>query len=184
MELLQAVNTVLPHLGEHVVTRVEGAKHPTVDLILSAIERQTATLLAEGWWFNEMVLTLPVNTDGQIDAPQDAIAVYGLGCSVELDGTKLFNLSTGTRYFEHPVSVKIVRDVPFNKLPVNVALYATYAAGSEVYLQDYGVEGSVQALQQLADKNYIQITQENLRKRGYNSQRRTRARFNSAVRFR
>lgn len=184
MDILKAVNTVLPHLGEHVVDRVEGAKHPTVDLILSAIERNRQSILAEGLWFNELTLTIPVNTDGQIDAPQDTLAIYGIDCNVELDGTRLFNLSTGSHYFTKPITVKIMRDVPFERLPVNVALYLTYSAGSEVYLQDYGVEGSVQELQRLANRSWVLVTQENLRKRNYNSQRKTRQKFNSVVKWR
>lgn len=184
MELLQAVNTVLPHLGEHVIDRVEGSKHPTVDLIVAAIERHKASLLAEGFWFNELYLTLPVNTDGQIDAPQGALSIYGIDCNVELDGERLFNLTTGSRYFHAPVSVKIVRDVPFNRLPVNFALCVTYLAGAEVYLQDYGRENTVPELQVLADKAWVMVTQDNLRKRRYNSQRRTRAQVSSAIRFR
>lgn len=184
MNLLKAVNTVLPHLGEHVIDRVHGAKHPTVDLILSAIERNKQSVLAEGLWFNELILTIPVNTDGQIDAPKDAIAIYGQDCNVELDGTRLVDLDTGSRYFTRPVTVKIMRDVDFEKLPVNVALYLTYSAGSEVYLQDYGVEGSVQELQRLANRSWVLVTQENLRKRKYNSQKKTGHRYRNAIRFR
>lgn len=69
MKLLDAVNTVLPYLGEHPVTDLDTA-HPTVDLILAAIERQRSSLLAEGWWFNERTLTLPVNTAGRLMHPQ------------------------------------------------------------------------------------------------------------------
>lgn len=184
MELLQAVNTVLPHLGEHVITRIEGAKHPTVDLILAAIERQRLGLLAEGHWFNELTLDIPVNTDGQIDVPKDTVAVYGVNCDVEVDGEKFLNLATGSRYFYAPIRVTIVRDVEFEKLPVNFALTVVYSAGAEVYLQDYGRENTVPELQLLADKSWIKVTQENLRKRKFNSQKRTRARINGAVRFR
>lgn len=184
MELLKAVNTVLPHLGEHVITRIEGAKHPTVDLILAAIDRHRMTILSEGLWFNELTLTIPVNSDGRIDVPKDTIAVYGVDCDVEIDGERFFDLNTGSRYFDRPITVRIVRDVEFHKLPINVALCVTYSAGAEVYLQDYGRENTVPELQQLADRNTILISQENLRKRKYNSQRRTRKRISGAVRFR
>lgn len=184
MELLQAVNTVLPHMGEHVIDRVEGSKHPTVDLILAAIDRNRQSKLAEGFWFNELTLNLPVNTDGQIDTPQGALAIYGIGCNVELDGERLIDLDTGSRYFTAPINVKIVRDVPFNRLPVNFALAITYAAAAEVYLQDYGRENTVPELQQSADKAWILVHQDNLRKRKYNSHKRSRARAYNAIRFR
>lgn len=184
MELLQAVNAVLPHLGEHTITRVEGAKHPTVDLILGAIDRHRLSILAEGLWFNESTVVLPVNTDGQIDVPQGTIAVYGIDCNVELDGERFFDLNTASRYFSTPITVRLVRDVQFNRLPINVALCVTYRAGAEVYIQDYGAENTVPQLQELANTNWVQVTQENLRKRKYNSQVRTRRRIVGAVKFR
>lgn len=184
MELLQAVNTVLPHLGEHTITRVEGAKHPTVDLIVAAIDRQRMEVLAEGLWFNMTTMTIPVNTDGQIDVPANTVSVYGYDYNVELDGTKFIDLSTGSRYFLQPITVTIVRDVEFNRLPVNVALAVTYRAGAEVYLQDYGREGTVPELQNMATQNWNKVHQEDLRKNKFNSQRTARRRNSSAVRFR
>lgn len=184
MELLQAVNAVLPHLGEHTITRVEGAKHPTVDLILGAIDRHRLSILAEGLWFNESTVVLPVNTDGQIDVPQGTIAVYGVDCNVEIDGERFFDLNTASRYFSTPITVRLVRDVQFNRLPINVALCVAYRAGAEVYIQDYGAENTVPQLQELANMNWVQVTQENLRKRKYNSQVRTRRRIVGAVKFR
>lgn len=184
MDLLKAVNTVLPHLGEHVITRIEGAKHPTVDLILAAIDRQRTRILSEGLWFNELVMTIPVSTDGQIEVPKDTLAVHGINCSVELDGEKFFNLATGSRYFTHPITVKIIRDVEFHKLPVPVAHCVLYRAGAEVYLQDYGRENTVTELQEEAERAWYQVRQDELRKRRYNSQYRTRQRLNNKVRFR
>ena len=184
MELLQAVNTVLPHLGEHVVTRIEGTRHPTVDLITAAIERQRLTVLSAGLWFNEIIVDLPVNTDGQIDVPYGTVAVYGVDCAVEIDGERFFDLLTGSVYFSNSIKVKLVRDIVFEKLPINVALAVTYAAGAEVYLQDYGRENSVEELQRMADRSWVLVHQEDLRKRRYNTQRRTRGRHTGAVRFR
>lgn len=184
MELLKAVNAILPHLGEHVVTRIEGAKHPTVDLITAAIERQRLTVLSEGLWFNERKVTLLVNTDGQIDVPYGAIAVYGNKCNVELDGERFMDLDSGSNYFTKPIHVKLIMDIEFEKLPINVALAITWAAGAEVYLQDYGRENSVEELQRMADRSWVLVHQENLRKRGYNSQQRTRRQHTNAVKFR
>lgn len=184
MELLQAVNTVLPHLGEHVITRVEGSKHPTVDLILAAIDRVRIRTLSEGLWFNDREVTLPVNTDGRISTPTNTLAVYGVGCSVELQGQHLLDLDESTTYFTKPIKVRLIRDVPFEYLPLNVALYCTYEAACEVYTQDFGYEKSYDVLQQLASKAWVKVSQENLRKEKYNSQKRSRRRFTNAVKFR
>lgn len=174
MELLKAVNTVLPYLGEHPVTRIEGAKHPTVDLILAAIERQRMSLLAEGWWFNKLESTIPVNSDGRIDVPKDTISVYGIDCNVEIDGEKFFNLDTGNRYFEKPIHVEIVRDIEFPKLPVYAAQTVLYNAAAEVYLADFGRENTVPELQSQATDNFNKLKQEHLRKSKFNARKKSK----------
>ena len=78
MELLEAVNTVMPYHGEHVVTDVDTTKHPTVDLILMGLERNRKALLSEGWWFNDVIkVPLQPDTSGRIPAPSDSLNVYG-----------------------------------------------------------------------------------------------------------
>lgn len=176
MELLKAVNTVLPFLGEHPITRIEGARHPTVDLIVASIERQQLSLLTEGWWFNKLTTVLPVNTDDQIDTPKDAISIYGLDCSVELDGEKLFNLDEGSRYFTKPIKVEYIFNKPFNRLPNYAALVITYSAAAEIYLTDFGRENVVPEIQAQIKDNMYKLEQEHLRKSKYNSQKRTRER--------
>lgn len=176
MELLKAVNTVLPFLGEHPITRIEGARHPTVDLILASIERQQLSLLTEGWWFNKLRTTLPLNTDGMIDTPSDAISIYGEDCSVELDGEKLFNLDTGSRYFDGPIKVEYIFNKPFNRLPNYAALVITYSAAAEIYLTDYGRENTVPEIQSQIRDNMYKLEQEHLRKSKYNSQKTGRVR--------
>lgn len=185
MELLQAVNTVLPYLNAHVITRIETTKHPTVDLILAAIERQRITLLTNGWWFNEMDLTIPVNTDGQIDVPKDTVTVIGLDCKVAIDGEKFYDLENATRYFTKPIKVRIYRDLPFNRLPPVGALAITYLAGIEVYTADLGAEDSLQIMQSFATTNMQLLRQENLRNRRYNANYNARQRSSySWLRFR
>ena len=168
MKLLDAVNTVLPYMGEHPVTDTDTA-HPSVDLILAAIDRQRQMLLAEGWWFNEKTRTLPVNTDGKIDAPTDIISLYGLDCDVEIRGDDLIDTYTGSWLFSSPVTVELITDEPFEYLPLYAAMYITYMAAIEVYTADFGVENSVQMLQSFASQAMEKLKQENLRKRRYNS---------------
>ena len=110
MKLLDAVNTVLPYMGEHPVTDLDTA-HPTVDLIIKAIDRQRQALLAEGWWFNERTLTLPVNTDGKIDAPTEIISIYGLDCDVDIRGDDLIDTYTGSWLFSAPIKVEAIDSV-------------------------------------------------------------------------
>lgn len=187
MQLLDAVNTVLPYLGEHTITYIEGNKHPSVDLILDAINRHKDTLLSNGWWFNEFTITIPVNTDGMIDVPVDTISAQGIDCYVALDGERFMNLDNGSRYFDAPITVKILRDVDFERLPRTAALLVTYRAAIEVYTGDFGADNALQILSNLVNDNRIQLHQENLRNRKYNSRTRTIrnfTRFNHVLRYR
>lgn len=186
MNLLQAVNTVLPYLGEHPVTDLDTA-HPTVDLIVNAIDRHRQSLLAEGWFFNEVTRTLPVNTDGKIDAPTGIVAIYGVDCNVELDGDNLYNVDEGSWYFSKPVKVELIRDIPFDRLPLYASNVVLYQAGIEVYTADFGVEQTIQVLQNFSEANRIKLVQENIRKRHYNSspfRRGFGARVRNVIKFR
>lgn len=183
MDMLEAVNTVLPYMGEHVVTRIEGAKHPSVDLIQAAIKRQQVTLLTTGWWFNELHLKLFPNPQGFIDVPENTLEAYGKNISVTLDGERFFNLDEGSRYFTKPLEVKIVRNVPFEKLPETAALYVTYKAAIEVYTADLGAEDVLQVLNNYANDNLVSFKELNLRQRKYNS-KRTARQFSSYNRLR
>lgn len=174
MELLKAVNTVLPYMGEHPVTRIEGAKHPTVDLALAAIDRQREMLLAEKWWFNRITSTILVNSDGQIDVPRDVQNVYGIDCNVIIDGTKFFNLDTGSRYFDKPIKVELVRDFEFNKLPTYAAYHVLYLACAEVYLADFGRENTVPELQSKAAEQLVLLKQQHLREMRFNATKKSK----------
>lgn len=174
MDMLEAVNTVLPYMGEHVVTRVEGAKHPSVDLIQAAIKRQKATFLTTGWWFNELDMKLVPDTHGYIDVPERTLEAYGKNITVALDGERFFNLDTGSRYFTKPLEVKIIRDWDFESLSETAALYITYKAAIEVYTADLGAEATLQILNQYANDNLIAFKELNLRQRKYNSKTASR----------
>ena len=182
MELLQAVNTILPYLGEHVITRIETTRHPTVDLIVAAVQRSRQELLAVGWWFNEHEVTLPVNTDGKIDTPTGALAIYGLDFNVATEGTRLFNLAENTNLFTAPVRLRIVRDTAFEDLPLLAANTVLYSALLEVYVSDFGVDPTIQAIQAKYDGNRRMMSQENLRNRKYNSLTTVRSRSSRYLR--
>lgn len=169
MLLLDAVNTVLPYLGEHKITNVIESKHPTVNLITDAIERQNRNALAEGWWFNTYETTIPVNTSGRIDVPKDILAVYGLNKNIALDGEFFFDLDNNTRYFTASIKVRLIKYIDFERVPHYMADYILYRACHEVYIADNGVDTTAQTILQLAQEAKALLKQENLRSRRYNS---------------
>lgn len=171
MTELEAVNTVLPYLGDHTVTRVEGSRHPTVGLIIAAINRQRQSLLTEKWWFNKRVRFISPNTDGRINVPEGTLAAYGISHEVEIEGEHFYCVQTGSMQFPNGLKVQIVYDKAFKDLPMSVALYVTYKAAIEVATADMGVEDQIQILMRYAAENYKQMYREHLRKSEYNSKR-------------
>lgn len=169
LKILDAINNILPHLGEAVVTSVD-ARHPTVALIVQALTLARQSLLAEGWWFNEEQRTLYVNPDGFLPTPTNLLALYSNTDTVlEPRGEFIYNLSAGTGVFTPNTShsVRLVVDLPFEHLPTYAAMYLQYSAAVTVYTQDFGVEKVVTSLSQSAAMAYNMLEQEELRKRKY-----------------
>lgn len=171
MKILEAINNILPHLGEAPVTTVD-ARHPTVALIVQALQQARQSLLAEGWWFNEEQRTLYADPVGVLYAPDNILAMYSESdVDLEPRGEVVYNLSEGTSVFapNSTYAVRLVVDLPFEHLPHYAALYLQYSAAVAVYTQDFGVEKVVQVLSQQASMAYNMLEQEELRKRKYNS---------------
>lgn len=185
MKLLDAINAILPMLGESPVTTVD-ARHPTVALITSAINIARQELLAEGWWFNEEVRILYVDPEGNIPTPNSILALYSLSsASLEPRGGFVYDLSTGSSL--HPIGnsyqCRLVVDLPFEHLPHYAALYVQYIAGATVYTQDFGIEKVVATLNSSAQSAYNMLEQEELRKRKYSGTTNSvRAELESALR--
>ena len=185
MELLEAVNTVMPYLGEHVVTDVDTTTHPTVDLILQGLDRNRKALLAEGWWFNDVIKEqLHPDTTGRIPAPNGVLNVYGYEKDVSVDGQFLYNLTDNQMFFDSHVCVRYTKDMEFKDLPYYAACAVLYKTAMEVYTADLGIDSNFQLLQALYDENRKKLVQDNLRNRGYNSSRPIGGRFRGFIRRR
>src|SRR5690554_489918 len=72
MQILQAVNWILPKLGEHPVTNLN-PKHPTLAIILPSLERLTDNVLRRGWWFNVYRTTIYPDSEGYAFVPQPTL---------------------------------------------------------------------------------------------------------------
>ena len=173
MKLLDAVNTVLPFMGEHPVTTVESSRHPTVDLIVAAIDRHRLTMLSEGYWFNEETHKILVNTDGRINVPETALAVSGIDCDVNIEGEYFYDVANHTFQFTKPITVKLSIAKPFEHLPYTFAMLLTYKAGVDVYTADFGVESAIQVMNSRVIEYGEKLHQEELNHRRYNGVRQT-----------
>lgn len=144
MDLLKAVNSILPKLGEHPVTSVD-IKHPTLAVILPQLEETRRSLLMDGWWFNQFKTKLYPDSEGGVAVPADCLSFVPSGnVRTVVRASRLFNPSDLSYKFSAPVEGVITLDVSFNELPESAALWVLYTALVIVYATDIGLEEVVQ----------------------------------------
>lgn len=184
MKLLDAINNILPHLGENPVTTSDSSKNPTVAIILDSIEEAKTTLITKGWWFNERTITLFPSSENEIFAPTNVLAFYPTdGRRVEIRADKMYDLDNGTFLFTEKVEGRLVDNLTFEELPTYAALVIQYKAAISVYTKDFGPESTIQVLSKGERESYDMLMTEHLRKRKFNSVNNRRgARFINALR--
>ena len=145
MDLLKAVNLILPKLGEHPVTTLN-RRHSTVALILNELDSQVDNICQSGWWFNEFTTTLPVNTDSEIALPVGTLSFVAHDPflqPVQRDG-KLFNAETLDYKWTKSIEGTVKMAVPFESLPESAAKHAWYSALCSTYVTDIGMGQDLQ----------------------------------------
>ena len=167
MTELEAVNLILPYLGEHTVTRVEGSSHGSVGVITAALERKRKSLLQRKWWFNTFQRTISVNTDGRIQVPEDTLTVYGKGCDVGIKGEYFYDLHTGSLEFTSPIRVELIMDFKFNDLPSVASEFIAYDTAIEVTVADMGMEDQIQVLMDYRNRATKFLEREHLRNKQF-----------------
>lgn len=167
MELLKAVNSILPKLGEHPVTSVE-AKSPTLAVVLPQLDETRSTVLLGGWWFNEYPVTLYPDSQGEIAAPNSLLSfVPHERIRIVQRGRKFFNASDRSFKFNGPISGIMTQDIPFEELPESVAQYVLYTALVVVYATDIGFEEVVKLWNGMASAAQIAMEAEHIRQMKY-----------------
>lgn len=169
MLLLDAVNYMMPKLGEHEVTSTE-ARHPTVALILPAIEDTLRIVLGKGWWFNEFDTTLYPDSEDELNLGVEVINVvpYDTGRAVQR-GRRMYNPVTFSYKFDSPLDVRIRQYVGFEEVPEPAAVWVRNVALCDVYTADIGVTQDVQVWMGLAEQAKSDLLAEHLRNKRYNS---------------
>jgi hypothetical protein len=183
MELLTAVNLILPALGEHPVTRVD-MKHPTLAVILPVVQSQIDRCLMRGWWFNEFPTTLYPDSEGGIAIPSDTLAfIPQEGQPGTVRNGVLFNTTSLDYIWDKPVPGTIQLRMSFEELPESVATYVFYNALVQTYLVDIGLESVVGEWKQIAKESEFLATNEHLRNMRHTTRKSGRyARLRSAMR--
>jgi len=172
VELLTAVNNILPFMTENTVTSLS-AKHPTVALILNRIENARLLALTDGYWFNEETRTFYPTPENTIAVPIDLLSMYpsDISLNYEIRGGFFYDLNLGTGTIATAFTAKAVVDLPFNQLPVFAALAIQWRAAVEVYSGDFTVDTTVQLLKGNETEARGLLEREHLRKKRYSAMR-------------
>lgn len=166
MQKLDAVNTLLPFLGESPTDSVD-SRNPVVGVLLDALFQHTSELTAEGLWFNRSTAQLHPDGTGRIQVPKGTLTVYSSECPITIRGDYLWQQRAGTDMFEQVITVDLVQQLDFEDLPAYAAQCCMYGAGAQVYLQEYGADATYQHLMQMQLRARQFLMQEHLRNRRY-----------------
>lgn len=170
MTYLDAINTVLRYIGEYPVDSVD-VMYPTVELIKPALEEQRTALLIQGWWFNtSRNRTLQPDSIGQVQVPTDTLLCIPVTEEFVWNG-RYISRKDGTAP-NAPVQVDLVGDIPFEDLPLTAKYAVVYAAAYSVYVGDFGVDNSAEALLQQAQGYFQALTAQHTRTRKYSAKHR------------
>lgn len=172
MDMLLAVNRILPKLGEHPVTTLTG-RHSTVALIVAEVATQVDSICQAGWWFNEFNTTVALSPEGELVLPTDTLAFLpdDMQYNAVQRGGKLFNADTLTYLWTVPLAGKIKLRIPFEELPESAAQYAWYSALCAVYVTDIGLAQDYQVWTQAAAAAGNQMQAEHLDQKKYSTAR-------------
>lgn len=175
MDLLKAVNNILPKLGEHPVTNLD-VKHPTLAIILPVIDLTLDTVLRRGWWFNEYEYTVYPDSEQLAGVPNDTLEFLPDETGPVVRGERFFNTTDGSFKFSGPFKGMLRLRLPFDELPESVATLVMYTALVEIYLTDIGLE---QVVNEWRDKVAVadaQACSEHLRNKRHSTKKSHRFR--------
>lgn len=172
MQVLEAVNAVLPALGEHLVTSVD-VRHPTVQLIVQKLRENTALLCSEGKWFSKSIETLTPNPMGIIEINESKVLslVPVQDLITDIRDGKLYNVIKNTEVWDAPITVILVHLLEFEELPFVAANYVLAKTKQDIFIQDLGVDNDAQYYAQEVSTAYYRVFSEHLRHVNYTTRR-------------
>ncbi len=182
MQLLNAVNRILPKLGEHPITSLS-SKSPTLAILLPLIDEVIKRLTVQGWWFNTSVQVLYPDSLGAILVAPGIISFVADDYVTSTRGGKLHNSTDNTYVWAGSVTGTAIWFVPFEELPESVAQWVFYTALVEAFITDIGVTNEAQAWQAEVGPAEGRVLSEHLRNKRYTTQKSRRyARIRRAMR--
>lgn len=146
LSVLDVVNTMLATLGELPLNTVDEG-HPMVPGALRTLATASAREQAKSWWFNCELTDLVPDSSGYIYLPADVLRVDPQQTSLNYvqRGRRLykpFETSALDKYkFDRVVRCHLVREIPFEELPVVAQQVVSYAAQLD-FMTDYEADDS------------------------------------------
>jgi len=117
---LDVVNQCLASMGETPLNSVD-ADHPYVAAALMKLKTTNTQEQAKGWWFNTDLITLRPDSETKfVYVPNDAININpnDTGSAYVIRGRRLYDRFVSTYEFAGNVRVELVREIPFDDLPM------------------------------------------------------------------
>lgn len=175
MKLLDAVNLILPKLGEHPVTSVT-LKHPTLAIILPEVDNELKRVCNQGWWFNQFEYKATPDVDGKIALGTDTLSFVPYVAYAAVRGKELYNVETMSYVWDDPVEGLLTTYVQFEELPETAAQVVWWNALINAFATDIGVSQELQIWQVRAGAAASDLMAEHLRNRRYNTKKTKRFR--------
>jgi len=175
MQLLEAINRILPSLGEAVVTSVD-SRNPTVAVIKNAIKAETSDLQLQEWWFNTSIVKLYPESSGEIRLPLETVSWVPMDSPSVQRGNRLYNTEKQSFNWDigTPLKGKLKVRLDFEDLPEAAATVVVYNAAIKAYVDDIGMEENIQEWHRRGQMATVQLETEHLRNRGYSTRRSPR----------
>ena len=171
MKLLDAVNFIMPKLGERPVTTLD-QRHPTLAIILPAFDSARTEFLLDGWWFNESRTRLFPGPDKRIELGAYTLVFEADRTGVVQRGEYLYDTYNLTGEFEGPEGGLVRQDVPFEELPESAATYLQWKVLTLSTTEDLGVTQELQVWLAKEAEAKDRVVSEHLRNRRYNTKSR------------
>lgn len=125
---LEVVNACLATVGELPLVELSD-DHPLVAPARQEFKMARVAVGGKQWWFNTDLVTLQTANDSFVYVPQDAVAVTPINRrDLSMRGRRLYNRLESTFSVRGPVQCWVIRDIPYDELPVPAQLLISHTA--------------------------------------------------------
>lgn len=128
---LEAVNSMLGHIGESPVNSISNANLPvSVSTAISVLDEVSKEVQTEGWHFNTEIDVKYTPSNGSITVGTDIIQFDPVDTSLDIvqRGATLFDRKNNTTTFTSDLSVNQIRLLDWDSLPEVARRYITLKA--------------------------------------------------------